>query len=90
MTAAMFASRDRWTSVAEHTQAFTVAAGLRITAAAAGSALAGAMAVLGGPALLLGIAACQLLGAAVAALVLGGDRAGPQSDRVRAEVSRAG
>jgi len=90
MTAAMFASRDRWTSVAEHTQAFTVAAGLRITAAAAGSALAGAMAVLGGPALLLGIAAGQLLGAAVAALVLGGHRAGPQSDRDRAEVSRAG
>lgn len=80
MTAAMFLSRDRWTTPAEHTQAFTVAAGLRITAAAAGSALAGAAAGLGGAALLLGTAACQLLGGIVAALVLGRGRRQPAAE----------
>lgn len=67
---AVLAVRDREAPPAAHTQVFTIGAGLKTTAAAAGAALAGAFTGSGVGVLLLGIAACQALGAVAGAAVL--------------------
>ncbi|MGK5673258.1 MFS transporter [Micromonospora sp. URMC 106] len=54
--AALFASRDRHTPAVVHTQVFTLGAGLKITAAAAGAALAGAGAAFGADRLSVAVA----------------------------------
>ncbi|MEU0154640.1 MFS transporter [Micromonospora fulviviridis] len=67
---AVLAVREQEAPPAAHTQVFTVGAGLKSTAAAAGAALAGALAASGAGLLLLGMAACQALGAVAGAAVL--------------------
>ncbi|MEV0428651.1 MFS transporter [Micromonospora sp. NPDC050495] len=67
---AVLAVRDQEAPPAAHTQVFTIGAGLKTTSAAAGSALAGAVTGAGVGVLLLGIAACQALGAVAGAAVL--------------------
>ncbi|MEU4238557.1 MFS transporter [Actinoplanes sp. NPDC026619] len=62
--------RDRAAPPALHTQVFTVGAGVKSAAGAAGAALAGACAGLGAPAVLAGIAFCHVLAAALGAVVL--------------------
>ncbi|WP_046563856.1 MFS transporter [Micromonospora sp. HK10] len=83
----VLAVRDREAPPAVHAQVFTLGGGLKTTAAAGGAALAGALTGAGAGVLLLGIAACQALGAFAGAAVLrrrsarrpvveGGERAG--------------
>ncbi|MFI2651356.1 MFS transporter [Micromonospora fulviviridis] len=67
---AVLAVREQEAPPAAHTQVFTVGAGLKSTAAAAGAALAGALTGSGAGLLLLGMAACQALGAVAGAAVL--------------------
>ncbi|MEU4482942.1 MFS transporter [Micromonospora sp. NPDC023966] len=67
---AVLAVREREAPPAAHTQVFTVGAGLKSTAAAAGAALAGACTGSGVGLLLLGVAACQAFGAVAGAAVL--------------------
>ncbi|WP_262281770.1 MFS transporter [Micromonospora sp. MA102] len=67
---AVLAVREREAPPEARTQVFTVGAGLKCGAAAAGAALAGALTGSGVGLLLLGVAACQALGAAAGAAVL--------------------
>jgi MFS family permease len=67
---AVLAVREREAPPEARTQVFTVGAGLKCSAAAAGAALAGALTGSGVGLLLLGGAACQALGAAAGAAVL--------------------
>nr|WP_275587117.1 MFS transporter [Micromonospora terminaliae] len=78
---ALFAVRDREAPPAVRTQVFTLGAGIKVTAAAAGAAVAG-LATAHGPApLLAAIAACQLVGAGAGALLLpAGRRPGTVAD----------
>ncbi|MFC0032692.1 MFS transporter [Micromonospora chaiyaphumensis] len=78
---ALFAVRDREAPPAVRTQVFTLGAGIKVTAAAAGAAVAG-LATSHGPApLLAAIAACQLAGAGAGALLLpAGRRPGAVGD----------
>ncbi|SBT41158.1 MFS transporter [Micromonospora auratinigra] len=73
---AVLAVRDREAPPGVRTQVMTLGAGLKTTAAAAGAVLAGAATGLGAGPLLLGVAACQVLGAAGGAVLL--RRAGRQ------------
>jgi MFS family permease len=61
MTTALFTVRDREAPAAVRTQIFTIGAGMKVTAAAAGAALAGLATGLGAGGLLLLVAACQLV-----------------------------
>lgn len=65
MVVGVFAVRDRESPSAIRTQVFTIGAGLKVTAAAAGAAIAGLAAPAGAAALLLGIAVCQFVGAVI-------------------------
>lgn len=65
-----FVVRERRAPAEVRTQVFTLGAGLKITAAALGAALAGFAAPLGGGALLLTIAGCYLLAAGVGGVLL--------------------
>ena len=67
---ALLAVRDREAPPAVRTQIFTIGAGLKVTAAAAGAALAGFATGLGPAVLLLCVAAVQLLATAVATALL--------------------
>lgn len=62
ISVAQFAVRDRESPPQVRTQVFTLGAGLKVTGAAAGAALAGVAAGAGPGVLLLGIAACQVAG----------------------------
>jgi MFS family permease len=71
MVCALLAVRDREAPPAVRTQIFTVGAGLRVTGAAAGAALAGFATGLGPDMLLLAVAAVQLCAAGAGAALLG-------------------
>jgi len=73
---ALLAVRNREAPPAVRTQVFTIGAGLKVTAAAAGAALAGFATGLGAGVMLLAVAAVQLLAAATAAALL--RRRGPR------------
>jgi MFS family permease len=62
--------RDRESPAAVRTQVFTIAAGLKVTAAAAGVALAGLLTGPGAAVLLLAVAACQLVSGGTGAFLL--------------------
>jgi hypothetical protein len=62
--------RDREAPPAARTQVFTIGAGLKVTAAAAGAAAAGLATGLGAGTLLLLVAACQVVAAATGALIM--------------------
>ena len=70
LDSSLFVVRDRGAPAEAHAQVFTLGAGLRMTAAAVGSGLAGVFAGVGGDGLLLATAGCQLLGATSGALLL--------------------
>ncbi|MFF8653625.1 MFS transporter [Streptomyces huasconensis] len=72
---ALLAARERYAPTEVRTQIFTLGAGLKSTAAAGGAAAAGAVSGAGSGALLLGIAACQLLATLLGAALLTGRRA---------------
>jgi hypothetical protein len=74
---ALLASRDRYAPAAVRTQIFTLGAGLKSTFAAAGAGTAGALSGLGAAPLMLGTAACQVLAAALALVLLTGRPTGP-------------
>jgi hypothetical protein len=67
---ALLAVRDREAPPAVRTQVFTIGAGLKVTAGAAGAALAGFGTGLGPAVLVFGVAGSQLLAAGVAAALL--------------------
>jgi MFS family permease len=67
---ALLAVRDREAPPALRTQVFTIGAGLKVTAGAAGAALAGFGTGLGPAVLVFGVAGSQLLAAGVAAALL--------------------
>lgn len=67
---ALFVVRERQAPAEVRTQVFTLAAGLKITAAALGAGLAGFGAWLGGDTLLLAIAACFVLAAGTGIVLL--------------------
>jgi hypothetical protein len=66
----LLAVRDREAPKQARTQVFTIGAGLKVTAAAAGAAAAGIATGLGAGTLLLLVAACQVVAAATGALIL--------------------
>jgi hypothetical protein len=66
----LLAVRDREAPPEARTQVFTIGAGLKVTAAAAGAAAAGLATGLGAGTLLLLVAACQVVAAATGALIL--------------------
>jgi MFS family permease len=70
MFASLLTVRDREAPPEVRTQVFTIAAGLKVTAAAAGAALAGLATGFGATALLLGVAATQFAAGAVTAALL--------------------
>lgn len=74
---ALLAGRDRYAPAAVRTQIFTLGAGLKSTFAAAGAGTAGALSGLGAAPLMLGTAACQVLAAALALVLLTGGCTGP-------------
>jgi hypothetical protein len=65
LASSVFLVRDRESQVELRTQIFTLGAGLKMSFSAVGSAIAGVAAVAGSGALFVGIAAMQLLAAAV-------------------------
>ncbi len=73
---ALFASRDQQAPAEFHTQIFTFGAGLKITSAAVGAALAGALASngAGGETLVLAVAGCHIVAGGIGALLLRGRR----------------
>jgi MFS family permease len=77
--ASLLTVRDREAPPEVRTQVFTIAAGLKVTAAAAGAALAGLVTGFGAAALVLGVAVTQFLAGGVTAVLirrraLGSDR----------------
>jgi predicted MFS family arabinose efflux permease len=68
--ASLLAVRDREAPPEVRTQVFTIGAGLKVTAGAAGAALAGLTAGAGAGALLLAVAASQVLAGVAAAVLL--------------------
>jgi hypothetical protein len=68
--ASLLLVRDREAPADVRTQIFTIGAGLKVTAAAAGAALAGVATGMGAPGLLIAVAASQVLAGAVAAAFL--------------------
>jgi len=73
---ALFASRDQHAPAEFHTQIFTFGAGLKITSAALGAALAGVVASkgAGGETLVLAVAGCHIVAGGIGALLLRGRR----------------
>ncbi len=67
---ALLAARERYAPPEARTQIFTLGAGLKSTAAAAGAAVAGAASGFGTSALLLAVAACQVLATLLGAALL--------------------
>jgi hypothetical protein len=69
---ALFTSRDQQAPAEFHTQVFTFGAGLKITSAALGAALAGAVASQGasGETLVLAVAGCHIVAGGLGALML--------------------
>ncbi len=67
---ALLEVREREAPPEAHTQVFALGAGLKSTSAAAGAALAGVLTGWGTAALLLGVAACHLLGAVVGEVIV--------------------
>jgi predicted MFS family arabinose efflux permease len=70
MFCALLAVRDRDAPAGARTQVFTLGAGLKVTAAAAGAAIAAVATGWGAGPLLIGVAGCQLLGAAAGVAIL--------------------
>ncbi|MEU3512285.1 hypothetical protein ABZ733_31285 [Streptomyces longwoodensis] len=69
--AALLAGRDRYAPETARTQVFTLGASLKSTFAAGGAALAGACQTAGPVRLVLAVAGCQALAAALGAVLLG-------------------
>jgi hypothetical protein len=69
LVVAVFAARDRAAPPRARTQVFTLGAGLKVTGAALGAAMAGLAAPAGPVLLLIGIAGCQMLGLIVTVVV---------------------
>jgi hypothetical protein len=69
---ALLTTRHREAPPDAHTQVFTLGAGMKSTAAAVGAAVSGMLAGWAGAALVLGVAVCQLVGAAAGTLILRG------------------
>ncbi|MBB4698126.1 MFS transporter [Paractinoplanes abujensis] len=86
VSVAVFAVRDQESPPELRTQVFSLGAGLKVTAAAAGAAAAGLAAGAGAAVILAAIALCQLLGAASVVLV---GRVTPTSPPPRSIVSQA-
>jgi predicted MFS family arabinose efflux permease len=84
---AVFAIRERYAPSGARTQVFTVGAGVKLTAAALGAALAAGYAHAGPYALVVAVAAAQVAGATAGALLLGrrGRRGAPAALAVRAQ-----
>ncbi|MEU3503648.1 MFS transporter, partial [Streptomyces hundungensis] len=79
---ALLAARERYAPADIRTQIFTLGAGLKSTAAAAGAAVAGAVSDVGTGALLLAVAGCQILASLLGAALLAGRRdASPAGSR---------
>jgi hypothetical protein len=70
VSSSLFAVRDREAPPEVRTQVFTIGAGLKVTAAAAGAAGAGLVTGLGAGTLLLLVAACQLASSGAGFLIL--------------------
>ncbi|MEV7197589.1 MFS transporter [Streptomyces sp. NPDC093510] len=68
---ALLAARERYAPTEVRTQIFTLGAGLKSTAAAGGAAVAGAVSGVGTSALLLAVAASQVLATLLGAVLLG-------------------
>ncbi|MFF5079014.1 MFS transporter [Actinoplanes sp. NPDC000266] len=86
VSVAVFAVRDQESPPEIRTQVFTLGAGVKVTAAAAGAAVAGFAAPAGIVVLLAGIAVCQALGALAVVLV---PRVTPAPEPVPSIVSQA-
>jgi MFS family permease len=78
--ASLLTVRDREAPPGVRTQVFTIAAGLKVTAAAAGAALAGLISGFGATVLVLGVAGTQAVAAAVTAALLRRRADPPESD----------
>jgi MFS family permease len=70
VSSSLFVVRDREAPPAVRTQVFTIGAGLKVTTAAAGAAVAGLVTGLGAGSLLLLVAASQVVAAAIGFLIL--------------------
>lgn len=70
VTVALFTIRDREAPAEHRTQVFTLGAGIKVTAAAAGAAAGGLLTTHGPTALLIAVAGCQLLGALTGVILL--------------------
>jgi predicted MFS family arabinose efflux permease len=73
-TGAMFTTRKLYAPDEVQAQVFTISAGLRLTMAAAGAAIAGALAALPSPTLLIFVAVAPLVAGGVGALMLRNSR----------------
>jgi MFS family permease len=82
VSSSLFVVRDREAPPAVRTQVFTIGAGLKVTTAAAGSAVAGLVTGLGAGSLLLLVAASQVVAAAIGFLILR-RRPGPPASPAR-------
>jgi hypothetical protein len=87
---ALFASRDQRAPAEFHTQVFTLGAGLKITAAALGAALAGAVASrgIGAESLVLAVAGLHIIAGGIGALLLRGRGHRPAGPPTPAAVSQ--
>lgn len=87
---ALFASRDQRAPAEFHTQVFTLGAGLKITAAALGAALAGAVASrgIGAESLVLAVAGLHIIAGGIGALLLRGRGHRPTGPPTPAAVSQ--
>ena len=80
----LFAVRDREAPPGLRTQVFTLGAGIKVTAAAAGAAAGGLLVSHGSAGLLAGAAGCQVLGAFTGAVLLRRTAGGPGTVRAGA------
>ena len=87
VSVAVFAVRDQESPPQTRTQVFTLGAGLKVTAAAAGAAAAGLAAPAGVGAILAAMAVCQVLGG-LAVVLIGRRRTGANGDPVAVPGSR--
>jgi predicted permease len=87
--AALLAGRDRYAPEAARTQVFTLGASLKSTFAAGGAALAGACQTAGPVGLVLAVAGCQALAAALGAVLLGSPASRTRAVPLSGPVSRS-
>ncbi|NKQ23139.1 MFS transporter [Streptomyces galbus] len=87
--AALLAGRDRYAPEAARTQVFTLGASLKSTFAAGGAALAGVCQTAGPVRLVLAVAACQVLAAALGTVLLRGPAARARAVLLSGPASRS-